>query len=988
MVPLGVRLQAELSGHSAGVQRLAWSREGTLLASASVDYSCKLWSPQKQQCLATLVEESYIFDASWNYTDALIALACSGGYVAVWDTQTYLPVKKLEGHHNNVISVDWHPTASLLASGGWDMTAFIWDYETGEPKHIIKGHKGEIAMVRWSPNGTLLATASGDKTVRIWNTSDATNLYCLEGHRDRVLAVAFSPDGRLLATGCGDRQVRLWDLVTGKLVALLEAHTAAITSVSFSSDGRILASKSRDNTVMLFDTTTMGQLCTIDEPGSSTFYPGLAFHPHDPLLATLGNNDLDVRLWEISEQLVQHARMKGGSVTYCNAKVAIVGDPSVGKTALGLVLSGHKYRPTDSTHNRNVWTIAVAQHELAPEVFATRELLLWDLAGQPGYRLLHQLHLRDVLVAVLVFDARNTTDPFGSIRYWVSALNAAHHEAPERLPTLILVSARHDVGPVSLSQERIDGEMKALGIRRYFETSSKTGLNVFQLRSFIIDSVDWEAIPVISSTLLLMRIREFILSEKDSIHVLMSEAELGRTILERANDKKITRAHILTCLDQLESTGLVCRLRSAKYVLLKPELIDSYCAALLQAAQADPTGGGSLSESTIIPKLHTHLPLLDRLEDPDEERLVVDAALDALIGSEVALRQNTGAGMFVVFPSQLTREPSTVESDAVMQANWSFSGAIQNLYATLVVRLGYSGLFIAEQLWAGLGLFECSNHSRCFVRLTHSSEGGGVLELSCDKEVSPELADIVAMFISDHLRRFAAPNSVRYLRQLSCHNCSFIFPQGATDARERRGFKHISCPICDEPTQLASSLSSKNAESQLKQQRLDDIVSSYKEKVSASRTDSTADHQTLIDVFISYNRGDSAKIDELRGHLRILGIRTWVDRFDTRPFESYHSQLQSAITEATAAAICLGPYGIGKWQEREIAALLEESHRRPLRLGVVLLPGFTGINDIPVFLRSIHHLSAEAFTPESIAAIVWGITGVRPLSLSHQQPLE
>ena len=55
----------------------------------------------------------------------------------------------------------------------------------------------------------------------------------------------------------------------------------------------------------------------------------------------------------------------------------------------------------------------------------TREVLLWDLAGQPGYRLIHQLHLNEVAVALIVFDSRSETDPFSGVKYWARALAQA-----------------------------------------------------------------------------------------------------------------------------------------------------------------------------------------------------------------------------------------------------------------------------------------------------------------------------------------------------------------------------------------------------------------------------------------------------------------------------------------------------------------------------------------------------------------------------------
>ena len=100
------------------------------------------------------------------------------------------------------------------------------------------------------------------------------------------------------------------------------------------------------------------------------------------------------------------------SSRYVNAKVILLGDTGVGKSGLGLVLSGQPYQPTDSTHGRNVWTLDAQEVETPTGGTQTREILLWDLAGQPGYRLIHQLHLGEVAVALLVFDSRSETDPF------------------------------------------------------------------------------------------------------------------------------------------------------------------------------------------------------------------------------------------------------------------------------------------------------------------------------------------------------------------------------------------------------------------------------------------------------------------------------------------------------------------------------------------------------------------------------------------------
>ena len=92
-----------------------------------------------------------------------------------------------------------------------------------------------------------------------------------------------------------------------------------------------------------------------------------------------------------------------------------LGDTGVGKSGLGLVLSGQPYR-ADRLDARPQRLGLRASRDDPATGSQTREVLLWDLAGQPGYRLVHQLHLNEVAVALVVFDARSETDPFAGVQ--------------------------------------------------------------------------------------------------------------------------------------------------------------------------------------------------------------------------------------------------------------------------------------------------------------------------------------------------------------------------------------------------------------------------------------------------------------------------------------------------------------------------------------------------------------------------------------------
>jgi WD40 repeat protein len=293
--PATFRLTRVLAGHTDTVETVAFSADGSLLATGSPDTTVLLWDTGTGDPIHTLT----------GHTDAVESVAFSpdGSKIAagsldttarLWDTRTGDPVRTLTGHTDAVESVAFSPDGSLLASGSFDATVRLWNTSTGSVAHILTGHTAPVYGLAFSPDRGLLASGSFDATVRLWDTSTGSVAHTLTGHTAPVFGLAFSPDGGLLATAGYDKTARIWDTNTGKLRALAN-HTAPVYRVEFSPDGALLATTGPDSKVQLWDSDTGHPVRALT--GHTAPGYGLAFSPDGILVAAIVS-DNTAQVWQ------------------------------------------------------------------------------------------------------------------------------------------------------------------------------------------------------------------------------------------------------------------------------------------------------------------------------------------------------------------------------------------------------------------------------------------------------------------------------------------------------------------------------------------------------------------------------------------------------------------------------------------------------------------------------------------------------------------
>ena len=134
-----------------------------------------------------------------------IASGSSDQTIKIWDAKTGAEITTLKGHSSEVTSVCFSPDGTRIASGSWDQTIKIWDAKTGAEISTLKGHLRGVTSVCFSPDGTRIASGSYDQTIKVWDATTGSEIITLMGHTDYVNCVCFSPDGTRIASGCDDK---------------------------------------------------------------------------------------------------------------------------------------------------------------------------------------------------------------------------------------------------------------------------------------------------------------------------------------------------------------------------------------------------------------------------------------------------------------------------------------------------------------------------------------------------------------------------------------------------------------------------------------------------------------------------------------------------------------------------------------------------------------------------------------------------------------
>lgn len=841
----GVRLRAICRGHEGTIGRIAWSPCGRFIASPSKDKTIRIWDANDGQCLQIIPIQEGSFCLAW-VPDGSALLASGTGRVFRFQTDRQhkgriVRPKQFEQilslAHADVYTISFSAdgtrivTASSDHSNDWeyDTEAIfeVWDSSSLLRIACFDGHNAACSFAAWSPDGNWLATSQANSEVNatVWNADTHTKRATLEPAFFVLGEVSWSPDGKHLA-GPDMTRVCIFDAATGGRKRELEGHVSMVLGVCYAKDYPLLVSVSESD-VCLWDTLNWSLITQFGTSKGSPWAPVVAFTPDSQSLVTLGQDDNTLAIWTLDLPRLFEAGRSGQTVRYSSAKVVLVGKSNVGKSCLAMRLAEDRY-PEDhehgTTHGMRFWSMEAEElHTSAkPPEGQRRDVVLWDFGGQDEYQLVHQMFLHDTTLALVLIDPTRGRSALDESRDWNRRLEK--HLGKDRAVKL-LVGAKVDRKRNLIDQNSIEALCKECGFAAFIDLSAKTGRNTKRLRKLVSDALDWDQMAKTSRPELFQRIRDEIERQRGTGEVVVLTGELIESLSDLSTEIEVEDStwnainygtsttpvyvrisdSVGAVTDQLATQGTVVKtqiMTGDEALVLQLPIVERYAGSLIVAARNNPRGVPVLEERLLGSTKTIPLPGMTKKErlSPAKERMVLECIVELMIQHGICFRH----GGLLVFPTLFPAGGGDAELlPHSVSLYYDFTGAIDNIYASLVSRLMVSEEFGEGRLLAGRVEFDRPGQGVCGIRQTRQSGGLAHVDLFFSETTTEERRDLFVGFVDRHL----ADNGVDITehRAIKCL-CGEEIAERIVHANIARGEKDVVCPVCRMTTLISEGV--------------------------------------------------------------------------------------------------------------------------------------------------------------------------------------
>ena len=277
--------------HESDINDAIFSKDGSLLITASADQTVKFWNASNGKLVDELVFGGSVLDI--DASETVVAIGREDNFLTLYylDKPDLKPVdvEQVEG----VRSVKFSPNGGFLAFGLQNGRVRFWQQRSNAFYNGPIHEKSSYVVLAWSPDSNWVVSGGGDSFAK-FTRRDGTFQYNIS-HGDWVEGVAFGEDASWFVTASDDNKIRVWNAETNEEWFRM-SHTNFAQKVVVSQGGEWIASTGYDRVVRVWDSVSGLQVMEIPLIANGS---AVSFN-QDASRIVAADEDGNVSIWDIS----------------------------------------------------------------------------------------------------------------------------------------------------------------------------------------------------------------------------------------------------------------------------------------------------------------------------------------------------------------------------------------------------------------------------------------------------------------------------------------------------------------------------------------------------------------------------------------------------------------------------------------------------------------------------------------------------------------
>ncbi len=160
-----------IEAHESAVQAAAYTQIG-FFASGGADRMVKLWDAVSGSSIRTYRgHRDFVSAVAFSPDGSTLASASRDGHVKLWSTASRRLSRTLTRQAGQVGALAFSPAGDLLAAASADGKVRVWNFRRGRLVRIFGDDAAGFRSVAFSPDGRWVAAASDSGAVRLWPTN-------------------------------------------------------------------------------------------------------------------------------------------------------------------------------------------------------------------------------------------------------------------------------------------------------------------------------------------------------------------------------------------------------------------------------------------------------------------------------------------------------------------------------------------------------------------------------------------------------------------------------------------------------------------------------------------------------------------------------------------------------------------------------------------------------------------------------------------------